>query len=114
MESYPVFFQHLCSYHNQTITYMAPMYNLDVTNLVGPLHEIAEFAHQILILDLLPYPFLHKALLVTFINIINIFSHAHVFVGLDTNTNTNTDLSTTIFTISDLLHTKNPTTFTSM
>ena len=93
---------------------MDPTYTLDITSLVGLLQEIAEFAHQLLILDLLPYPFLHKALLVTFINIINIFSHSHVVVGLSTNTNTNTDLSTTIFTISGLLHMKNPTNFTSM
>ena len=38
---------------------MGPTYTLDITSLVGPLQEIAEFAHQLLILDLLPYPFLH-------------------------------------------------------
>ena len=39
---------------------MGPTYTLDITSLVGPLQEIVEFAHQSLILDLLPYPFLHR------------------------------------------------------
>ena len=39
---------------------MGPTYTLDITSLVGPLQEIVEFAHQLLILDLLPYPFLHR------------------------------------------------------
>ena len=37
---------------------MGPTYTLSMTNLVGPLQEIAEFAHQLLIMDLFPYPFL--------------------------------------------------------
>ena len=39
---------------------MGPTYTLDITSLVGPLQEFAEFAHQLLILDLLPYHFLHR------------------------------------------------------
>ena len=39
---------------------MGPTYTLDITSLVGPLQEITEFAHQLLILDLLPCPFLHR------------------------------------------------------
>ena len=39
---------------------MGPTYTLDMTNLVGPLQEIAEFAHQLLFMDLLPHPFLQR------------------------------------------------------
>ena len=39
---------------------MDPTYTLDITSLVGLLQEIAEFTHQLLILDLLPCPFLYK------------------------------------------------------
>ena len=39
---------------------MGPTYTLDITRFVGPLQEIAEFARQLLILDLFPYPFLHR------------------------------------------------------
>ena len=39
---------------------MDPTYTLDITSLVSILQEIAEFAHQLLIMDLLPYPFLHR------------------------------------------------------
>ena len=42
------------------ITCMDPTYILDITSLVGLLQEIAEIAHQLLILDLFPYPFLHR------------------------------------------------------
>ena len=44
--------------HNQTLTFMGPTYTLDMTNLVGPLLEIANFAHQLLIMELFPCPFL--------------------------------------------------------
>ena len=37
---------------------MGPTYTLDITSLVGPLQEITEFAHQLLIMDLFLYPFL--------------------------------------------------------
>ena len=33
---------------------MGPTYTLDITSLVGSLQEIAEFAHKLLIMDLLP------------------------------------------------------------
>ena len=39
---------------------MGPTYTLDMTNLVGPLQEIAEFVHQLLFMDLLPPPFLQR------------------------------------------------------
>ena len=39
---------------------MGPTYTLGMTNLVGPLQEIEEFAHQLLIMELLPHPFLHR------------------------------------------------------
>ena len=67
---------------------MGPTYTLDMTNLVGPLQEIAEFAHQLLIMDLLHHPF-SRGLLVTFVSINNIFSQVHVVVGFSTNANTN-------------------------
>ena len=66
---------------------MGPTYTLGMTNLVGPLQEIVEFSHQLLIMDLLPHPFL-RGLLVTFVNISNIFSQVHVVVGFSTNSNT--------------------------
>ena len=67
---------------------MGPTYTLDITSLVGPLQEIAEFAHQLLIMDLLPHPF-SRGFLVTFISISNIFSQVHVVIGLSTNANFN-------------------------
>ena len=67
---------------------MGPTYTLDITNLVGPLQEIAKFSHQLLILDLLHYPFLHRVAL-TFVSIRNLFSHVHVVFGFSTNANTN-------------------------
>ena len=35
--------------HKQTLTCMGLTYTLDMTTLVGPLQEIAEFAHQLLL-----------------------------------------------------------------
>ena len=67
---------------------MGSSYTLDITSSVGPLQEIAEFAHQLLILGLLPYPFLHR-----------VASHIRQYqqhiqpcpfvVGFSTNANTN-------------------------
>ena len=37
---------------------MDPTYTFDITSLVGILLRIAEFAHQLLIMDRLPYPLL--------------------------------------------------------
>ena len=65
---------------------------------VGPLQEFVEFSHQLLILDLFPYPFLHRVA-VTFVSINNIFSHVHVVVSFSTNANINT-----IITISGSLY----------
>ena len=67
---------------------MGPTYTLGMTNLVGPLQEMEEFAHQILFVELLPHPF-PRGLLVTFVSISNIFSQVHVVVGFSTNANTN-------------------------
>ena len=39
---------------------MDPTYTFDITSLVGILQRIAEFAHQLLIMDSLPYPFLQR------------------------------------------------------
>ena len=67
---------------------MGPTYTLGMTNLVGPLQEIAEFSHQLLIMDLLPHPF-SRGFLVTFVSISNIFNHVHVVIGFSTNANIN-------------------------
>ena len=39
---------------------MGSTYTLDMTNLVGPLQEIAEFCSPTFAMDLLLYPFLHR------------------------------------------------------
>ena len=67
---------------------MDPTYTLDITSLVSILQEIADFAHQLLIMDLLHHPF-PRGLLVTFVSISNIFSQVHAVVGFFTNANTN-------------------------
>ena len=67
---------------------MGHTYTLDMTNLVGPLQEIAKFAHQLLSWTACLIPF-SRGLLVAFINISNIFSQVHVIVGFSTNANTN-------------------------
>jgi len=59
--------------HKQTLTCMGRTYTLNMTNLVGPLQEIAEFAHQLLSWTCCLIPFF-IGLLVTFINNSNIFS----------------------------------------
>ena len=59
--------------HKQTLTWMSRTYTLDMTNLVGPLQEIAKFAHQLLLWTCCLIPFF-IGLLVTFISISNIFS----------------------------------------
>ena len=58
---------------------MGLTYTLAVTNLVGPLQEIAEFAHQLLSWTCCLIPFL-IGLLVTIVNINNIFLWVHVIV----------------------------------
>ena len=65
---------------------MGRTYTLDMTNLVGPLQEIAEFAHQLLLWTCCLIPF-SRGLLVTFISISNIFIRVHVIIGLSTNAN---------------------------
>ena len=67
---------------------MGHTYTLDMTNLVGPLQEIAAFAHQLLLWTCCLIPFF-IGLLVTFVSISNIFSQVHVVVGFSTNANTN-------------------------
>ena len=57
-----------------------------MTNLVGPLQDFVEFAHQYFVLDVLLYPF-SIGLQVSFINISNIFIRVHVIVGFSTNAN---------------------------
>ena len=47
-------------HHNQTLTLMGDTYTLGMTNLVGPLQEIAEFAHQLLSWTCCFIPFLHR------------------------------------------------------
>ena len=65
---------------------MGPTYTLGMTNLIGPLQEITEFAHQLLFMDLLPYPFLRRVAN-------HIHQHqqhihpVHVIVGFATNAN---------------------------
>ena len=65
---------------------MGHTHTLDMTNLVGPLQEIAELAHQLLSWTCCLIPFF-IGLLVTFLSINNIFIWVHVFVGLSTNAN---------------------------
>ena len=65
---------------------MGRTYTLDMTNLVGPLQEIAKFAHQLLLWTHCLIPFF-IGLLVTFLSISNIFIRVHVIVGLSTNAN---------------------------
>ena len=65
---------------------MGHTYTLDMTILVGPLQEIAEFVHQLSILDLFPYPFLHRVASHIHQHQ-HIFSHVHVVVGFSTNAN---------------------------
>ena len=49
---------------NQTLTCMGPTYTLAMTNLVSPLQEIEEFAHQLLLWTCCLTP-LSRGLLVT-------------------------------------------------
>ena len=65
---------------------MGPTYTLDITSLVGPLQEIAEFAHQLLLWTCCLIPFF-IGLLVTIVSISNIFIRVHVVVGFSTNAN---------------------------
>ena len=65
---------------------MGHAYTLDMTNLVGPLQEIAAFAHQLLLWTFCLIPF-SMGLLVSFISINNIFIRVHVIVGFSTNAN---------------------------
>ena len=65
---------------------MGPTYTVDMTNLVGPLQEIAEFAHQLLLWTCCLIPFF-IGLLASFISFINIFIRVHVIVGFATNAN---------------------------
>ena len=76
---------------------MGRTYTLDMTNLVGPLQEIAEFVHQLLLWTCCIIPFF-IGLLVTFISISNILNHVQVVIGFSTNANINA-----IFTISGSL-----------
>ena len=65
---------------------MDPTYTLDITNLVGPLQEIAGLANQLLSWTFCLIPFF-IGLLVTFLSINNIFIWVHVIVGFATNSN---------------------------
>ena len=65
---------------------MGSTYTLDMTNLVGPLQEIAGFAHQLLLWTCCLIPFF-IGLLVTSISISNIFIQVHFIVGFATNAN---------------------------
>ena len=65
---------------------MGSTYTLEMTNLVGPLQEIVEFAHQLLLWTCCLIPFF-IGLSVTFISIGNIFIRVHVIVGFSTNAN---------------------------
>ena len=65
---------------------MGPTYTLDMTNLVGPLQEIAEFVHQLLLWTCCLIPFF-IGLLVTPISINNIFIRFHDIIGFSTNAN---------------------------
>ena len=65
---------------------MGRTYTLDMTNLVGPLQEIAKFAHQLLLWTCCLIPF-SMGLLVTYVSISNIFIRVHVIVGFSTNAN---------------------------
>ena len=78
-------------FHKQTLTCMGLTYTLDMTNLVGPLQEIVEFGHQLLLWTCCLIPFF-IGLLVSFISISisNIFIQVHVIVGLSTNANIKT------------------------
>ena len=67
---------------------MGPTYTLNMTNLAGPLQEIAEFAHQLLLWTCCLIPF-SRGLIVTFVSISNIFSQVHVVIAFSTNANTN-------------------------
>ena len=65
---------------------MGLTYTLVMTNLVGPLQEIAECAHQLLLWTCCLIPF-SKGLLVTIVSISNIFIRVHVIVGFATDAN---------------------------
>ena len=65
---------------------MGLTYTLAMTNLVGPLQEIAEFAHKLLSWTCCLIPFL-IGLLVMIVSISNIFLQVHVIVGFSTNAN---------------------------
>ena len=67
---------------------MDPTYTFDITSLVGILQRIAEFTHQLLIMDWLLIPS-SRGLLFTFVSISNIFSQADIVVGFSSNANTN-------------------------
>ena len=75
--------------HKQLFTCMGHTHTLVMTNLVGPLQEIAAFAHQLLSWTCCLIPF-SRGLLVSFISISNIFIRVHVIVGLSTNANIKT------------------------
>ena len=65
---------------------MDPTYTFDITNLVGILQRIAEFAHQLWLWTgfLIPSS---RGFLATFANINNISSQVHVVIGFSTNAN---------------------------
>ena len=65
---------------------MGHAYTLDMTNLVGPLQEIAAFAHQLLLWTCCLIPF-SIGLLITIVSISNTFIQVHVIVGFPTNFN---------------------------
>ena len=65
---------------------MGSTYTLGMTNLVGPLQEIAAFAHQILLWTCCLILFF-IGLLVTSVSISTIFIQVHVIVGFATNAN---------------------------
>ena len=85
-EMIPLSLHGIC--HTQNLTCMGHTYTLDITNLVGPLQEIAEFAQELLLWTCCLIPF-SIGLLVTFISISNIFSQFRVVIGFSTNANTN-------------------------
>ena len=65
---------------------MGLTYTLDMTNWVGPLQELEEFAHQLLLWTFCLIPF-SIGLLITIVSISNTFIRVHVIVGFSTNAN---------------------------
>ena len=65
---------------------MGRTYTLEMTNLVGPLQEIAKFAHQLLLWTCRLIPFF-IGLMITFLSISNIFIRVHIIVGFATSAN---------------------------